>query len=227
LLVKNKARLHLCIPKKKDAIYSCPTLSGAICRCEGGAAIGRGRRWRFGGIPVSLGARGGVRAGRRSAYLENAVLVVGVVGIRGLEEVEFGVAMVVGDDAALELGPVLDDEGSGLFDDDADVGRRVDDADGARVGGHRRRGIRLRARRGRLRRRLLQLLVVVDAGAHGGGHEREEGRARVQRAVTPGPGMGRRQRRRIGNMYIWAGFGSSRYRHALTDMYIWARFFWT
>lgn len=112
------------------------------------------------------------------------MLVVGVVGIRGLEEVEFGVALVVGDDAALELGPVLGDEGSRLLDDDADVERRVDDTEGARVGGHRRRGVRLRAGRGRLSRRLLQLLVGVaapravalrrgegqDGGAHGGGH---------------------------------------------------------
>ena len=61
------------------------------------------------------------------------MLVVGVVGVGGLEEVELGVALVVGDDAALELGPVLGDEDGGLLDDGADVGQRVDDADRVRV----------------------------------------------------------------------------------------------
>jgi len=109
------------------------------------------------------------------------VLVVGVVGVGGLEEVELGVALVEGDDAALELGPVLGDEDGGLLDDGADVGRRVDDSDGARVGGHRRRRVRLRAGRGRGRRRLLLLVGVTDRasvalrrgegqdGAHHGG----------------------------------------------------------
>ena len=38
------------------------------------------------------------------------------------------------DDAALELGPFLGDQGGRLLDDDADVGRRVDDPDGAGSG---------------------------------------------------------------------------------------------
>lgn len=162
---------------KGRGVVSLRVRRGAICRCSG--TVDRGCCWSVVGIPVRLGAPGGVGAWRRSGDLGDAVLVVGMVGVGGLQEVELGVALVVGDDAALELGPVLGDEGGCLLDDNADVGRRVDDADGARVGGYRRRGVRLRAGRGRRRRRLLLLVGVAavalrrgegqDGVAHGGG----------------------------------------------------------
>lgn len=119
---------------------------------------------------------GGVGGGRLGGDLGDAVLVVGVVGVGGLQEVELGVALVEGDDAALELGPVLGDEGGRLLDDDADVGRRVDDADGARVRGHRRRGLGLGGggdggRRENNLKLLLVVAVAVRRGEEGhGGH---------------------------------------------------------
>lgn len=148
---------------------------------DGGRGSGVGRRRRGAGF-VGLGGRvggGGGGGGGSGSELGDAVLVVGVVGVGGLEEVELGVAGVVGDDAALELRAVLGDEGGRLLDDDADVGGRVDDPEGAGVGGHRRRRLGLRASAGRRGRRLLRMGVAVavrrrerqDGGPHGGGGE--------------------------------------------------------
>lgn len=68
------------------------------------------------------------------------MLVIGVVGICGDDEVELSVVGVVGKDTLLELGAILGDEIRRLVDDQADIRRGVDDADRARVGGHRSGG---------------------------------------------------------------------------------------
>jgi hypothetical protein len=159
-----------------------------ICRSStvgGRSAIGWGWSRRrpvrsSRGGAVGLAASGRVGARRRGGELGDPVLVVGMVGVRWLEEIELGITLVEGDDAVLELGPVLGDKGGRLLDDHADVGRRVDDSDGARVCGHCRWGVRLSAGRGE-RRPLLRNDVPAPAAvarrrgegqdgvAHGGG----------------------------------------------------------
>lgn len=144
---------------------------GAISRCGG---VG----WELLAIlGLRRGGGGGVGGRRLGGELGDAVLVVGVVGVGGLEEVDHGVAPVEGDDAALELGTVLGDEGGRLLDNHADVGRGKDDADGACMGGDRGRRLGLGGGgAGGRGRHLLLLLVVAVAVRRGeeehGGHHR-------------------------------------------------------